>query len=190
MAPNPVSKPAPVYGNNGNRWWVAYNTSQQDSTAVGTSVGHPFSTTPSGYESLPSGDAADDKQFAQAARATARKAYPAGKGPTISVHNITWANVNGPYNSQSAANAAIPAIQKNEPAPSTQQVYQNNIPGAAAISSVADFLQGLTSANLWIRVAKIVVGGAILLIGLAKITGADKAIGGVAKKAVAVAPFL
>lgn len=60
----------------------------------------------------------------------------------------------------------------------------------AAIKSVPDFLQGLTSANLWIRVAKITIGGVILIVGLMKLTGTDKAVGGFAAKAVKVAPLL
>lgn|SRR5487761_99591 len=60
----------------------------------------------------------------------------------------------------------------------------------STIGSVANFLQGLTTANLWIRVAKIIAGGAILLIGLAKITHLDQKVGSVASKAVKVAPFL
>jgi hypothetical protein len=59
-----------------------------------------------------------------------------------------------------------------------------------AIGSVEDFLQGLTSANLWIRIAKVIAGGAILLIGLAKITGASEKAGSIAAKAVRVAPLL
>jgi len=66
----------------------------------------------------------------------------------------------------------------------------NSIPGVTAISSVEDFLQGLTSANLWIRVAKVTVGGVILIVGLVKLTGVDKAAGGIAAKAVKVAPLL
>jgi hypothetical protein len=58
------------------------------------------------------------------------------------------------------------------------------------LGSVVDFLQGLTSANLWIRVAKIIAGGAILIVGLVKLTGADKKAGGLAAKAVKVAPLL
>jgi len=59
---------------------------------------------------------------------------------------------------------------------------------AGAFSSLS-FLQGLTSATLWIRVAKVVIGGAMLLIGLAKLTGADKTVA-VLGKAAAAAPLL
>ena len=65
-----------------------------------------------------------------------------------------------------------------------------DIPGLNAITSVTGFLSALGNLNLWIRVAKVVAGGVILAIGLAKLTGADKTIGGVAAKAVKVAPLL
>lgn len=188
----PAATPAThTYGDSGNRWWVAYNTSQQDRTALGTSVGNPLSTTPSGYEALPSGNAADDIQFANAAAATKKSgAQPAGKGPTISVENITWANVTGPYTTKAAAQAAIKGIQKAAPAPSTAQVAEQNVPGASDISSVVGFLSTLGEANTWIRIAKVAAGGIILFIGLAHLTGADKAIGGVVGKAVKAAPLL
>jgi hypothetical protein len=185
---------ANVYGQNGNRWWVAYNTSQQDRTILGTSVGNPLTTTPSGYESLPSGDAADDAQFAAAAAATAKLATPfaAGKGPTISVENITWANVNGPYTSQSLANAAIPAIQKAEPAPNS--IAATSVGSAVSsaesdVSSIEGFLSGLTSANLWIRVAKVALGSIMIIVGLVKLTGIASD-SGLVQKAVKVAPLL
>lgn len=183
-----------TYGQSGNRWWVAYNTSQQDKTVLGTSVGSPLTTVPNGYESLPSGNAVDDVKFAAAAKVTKAHASAAGKGPTISVENITWANVNGPYTSQAAANAAIAGIQKTNPAPG--QLAQTPVVGPAVsaaqsdISSVVGFLSTLGEANTWIRIAKVIAGGGILIIGLLKLTGADKAIGGFAAKAVKVAPLL
>lgn len=57
-------------------------------------------------------------------------------------------------------------------------------------SSVLDFLNALGSANLWIRVAKVIGGGVILVVGLLKLTGADQHAGGIARKAVTVAPLL
>jgi hypothetical protein len=160
--------------------------------------GEVFNPAPSGYESLPSGNASDDAQFAAAAAKNKNAASP----NTISVENINWYNIQGPYTTQAAANAAIAAIQKKNPAPGTvAQIASSGIPGAStvagavntadtAITSVEGFLQGLTSANLWIRAAKIVAGGAILIVGLVKLTGADKKVGSLAAKAVKVAPLL
>jgi hypothetical protein len=56
-----------------------------------------------------------------------------------------------------------------------------------SIDSVSQFLSGLTSANLWIRVAKVAIGGVILIVGIAKLTGVEKGIVGTAVKA---APLL
>jgi hypothetical protein len=65
---------------------------------------------------------------------------------------------------------------------------------ASILPSWTDGLTGLladlTSANLWIRAAKIGIGGAILIVGIAKLTGADQKIGGIAAKAVKAAPLL
>jgi hypothetical protein len=52
--------------------------------------------------------------------------------------------------------------------------------------ALGSFLGDLTSASLWIRAAKVLIGGAMLLVGIAKLTGA----GGVAAKAVKIAPLL
>jgi hypothetical protein len=56
-----------------------------------------------------------------------------------------------------------------------------------SINSVSQFLTGLTSGNLWIRVAKVAIGGVILVVGIAKLTGIEKGIVGTAVKA---APLL
>lgn len=189
---------ANTYGDSGNRWWVGMNVGEGGSqkTVFGTpslSALNPF--TPSGYESLPSGNASDDKLFAAAASKNKGSTNP----NTISVENIEWFNIQGPYTTQAAANAAIPAIEKANPAPGVLgQVAKDNSSnplGAAAnvasdISSTAGFLSTLGEANTWIRIAKVVAGGMILIVGLLKLTGADKAIGGVAAKAVKVAPLL
>ena len=59
-----------------------------------------------------------------------------------------------------------------------------------ALPSIGQFLAMLTDKNLWIRVVKIIAGGAMLIVGLAKLTGADKTAGSLASKAVKVAPLL
>lgn len=66
----------------------------------------------------------------------------------------------------------------------------NSIPGVSALNAIQGFITGLTSANLWIRVAKMVVGSAMLLIGLAKLTGLDQKAGSIAATAVKTAPFI
>lgn len=59
-----------------------------------------------------------------------------------------------------------------------------NIPG---VSGITGFLGGLTSANLWIRIAKGILGGALILLGVAKMTGIDNK---VANAAIKAAPLL
>lgn len=49
-------------------------------------------------------------------------------------------------------------------------------------TGLGDFLAALTSANTWIRVAKVVVGGVLLIVGLVHITGADNAVATAARK--------
>ena len=61
---------------------------------------------------------------------------------------------------------------------------------AQKVPSITSFLSMLTDKNLWIRVIKIIAGGAMLIVGLAKLTGADKTAGSLAGKAVRVAPLL
>lgn len=57
----------------------------------------------------------------------------------------------------------------------------------SAITSVEGFFSAIGNKDLWIRVAKVGVGGAILLIGVMHLTGADNKI---AKTAIKYAPLL
>jgi hypothetical protein len=88
--------------------------------------------------------------------------------------------VNAPH-----ATAAAGSGQLNTPT-ADASTPQNPTTAAAAANS---FLQSLSSANLWIRVAKIAIGGVLLIVGAAKLTGADKGVA-VLGKAVAKAPLL
>ncbi len=53
---------------------------------------------------------------------------------------------------------------------------------ATGINAIGGFFSALGEANTWIRVAKVVVGGALLIIGLVHITGADNAVASIARK--------
>jgi hypothetical protein len=57
----------------------------------------------------------------------------------------------------------------------------------SGVDAIGSFFDGLTEANLWIRVAKVALGGIILLVGIAKLTGIEKGVVGTAVKA---APLL
>ena len=172
---------ANIYGNSGNRWWVGQNVGETGSQS--TVFGTPstlFIGKPGGYESLPSGNAADDAQFAAAAAKD--KASPSSP-VTISVENVQWYNINGPYATQAQANAAIPAIQKRSPAKGAvaQAATNNGIPTGWE-QALQNFLSALTSMNTWIRVIKIVVGGTMIIVGLSHMTGADNAIAAAARR--------
>lgn len=56
----------------------------------------------------------------------------------------------------------------------------------AALGDIANFFGDFTQANTWIRVAKVVTGALLIIVGAAHLTGADKAAG----KAAKVAPLL
>jgi hypothetical protein len=60
-----------------------------------------------------------------------------------------------------------------------ESTIEGAIPG---LSQVGDFFDALTQRNTWIRVAKILVGGVLVIIGLAHISGAGNAVATVAKK--------
>ena len=196
--PRDLTEPR-TYGNSGNRWWVGMNIGETGGQR--TIFGTPSLNVlrPGGYESLPSGNAADDAQFAKAAKVNKGSRKP----ETISIENIKWFNIQGPFTSQAAADKAIPAIQKANPAPGVLgQIAKDNNGnpvGAAAkaaeaagsaVSSMEGFFSSLGDVNLWIRVAKVAVGSIILIVGLVKLTGADQRAPGIVKKAVTVAPFL
>jgi hypothetical protein len=163
---------ANVYGGSGNRWWVGLNVGSDQSTVFGTSS--LFS--PVGYESLPSGNAADDAKFAAAAAEDKAATSPV----TISVENVSWFNINGPYPTQKAANAAIPAAQKAHPAPGAVSQAVDATTGQPQSSNSAagltTLLADLTAQGTWLRVAKVLVGSVMIIVGLLKITGADQAV--------------
>jgi hypothetical protein len=77
---------------------------------------------------------------------------------------------------------------------STASSAADDIPGVKdaeqAVGSVEDFLGGLTSANLWIRVAKVAIGSMILIVGLVHLTGLNTKVSGVTKTAIKAAPLL
>lgn len=91
--------------------------------------------------------------YTQAA-ADAKKEFPSGSAPT-------GGQVQGlkqvPGGAATAAGNAIPGV-------------------GSGIQSVTDFLKGLTQQSLWVRVAKVAVGGVLVLIGLAHLTGADSVV--------------
>jgi hypothetical protein len=59
----------------------------------------------------------------------------------------------------------------------------NSIPGVgSAISSVEGFVSAFGNKTLWIRVAKVGLGGAILLVGIVELTGVSGKVANAVKK--------
>ena len=52
----------------------------------------------------------------------------------------------------------------------------------SGIDAIGAFFSTLGQANTWIRVAKVVVGGVLLIVGIVHITGADNAVAAIARK--------
>jgi hypothetical protein len=75
-----------------------------------------------------------------------------------------------------AAGTGIPGVSI---APSGAVTTSNPLAGLAAIGQ---FFTSLGEVNTWIRVAKVLAGGLLLVIGLVHITGADNAIATAARK--------
>jgi hypothetical protein len=68
-------------------------------------------------------------------------------------------------------NATI--LNPSDAAKGATSFVANSVPG---LPQLGDFLGALGSKNLWIRVAKVVIGGGLVLIGLAHMTGSDHVI--------------
>lgn len=104
----------------------------------------------------------------------------------------------GPFSTQQAAQDWATAYEKNpatlHAGSSLPKSPGNPVPGSngnngagtvtgdtppapvSGLAAIGQFFTNLGSANLWIRVAKVVIGGALLIIGLAHMTGSDHAI--------------
>lgn len=95
----------------------------------------------------------------------------------------------GPFATRAAAQAYVNAHKETAPVDNSV-IGQDLSGGAKAASSAAGsvlggFTGGLTGfhgSNFVIRAAKIIIGGMLLLIGLAHITGADNSAANIARK--------
>lgn len=95
--------------------------------------------------------------------------------------------VTGPFTTEATAQAAVKAGKTSAspqaaetPSEIGSQVSSGVLDGIPA--SVGSFFSALGNTNTWIRVAKVVVGGLLLVIGLVHITGADNALASAARK--------
>jgi hypothetical protein len=78
----------------------------------------------------------------------------------------------------------------SETANETETAAKGAAEGIGEFASSLDFLDALGSPALWIRVAKVVVGGVILIVGLVKLAGVEQKVPGIVKTAVKAAPLL
>jgi hypothetical protein len=74
------------------------------------------------------------------------------------------------FTSAAAANAQSTETEGQVPNPLT------------GVDAIGAFFNSLGEASTWIRVAKVLVGGVLLLVGLAHMTGADNAVASAARK--------
>ena len=103
----------------------------------------------------------------------------------------------GPFSSQSQAQAAATALNEKEGILSDIQQLSgsadqpsspsqlDSIPG---LSQIGNFFGTLTQANTWERVGMGILGVMLIGVGVAKLTGADKVVEEAAKTAAVVVP--
>lgn len=116
--------------------------------------------------------------------------------PTVETADITGltAIASGPYTTQALAlkaagqdpNTSTATAGEGKPGVDTSSAGSSNGHVPSILGDIASIWGTLTSQNLWIRAAKIIFGGTLVVVGVAKMAGA----GGVAGKAVKIAPLL
>jgi hypothetical protein len=103
--------------------------------------------------------------------------------PQVSEQLIKWL---GPYATQAEAKtAANPQQQSPNPVNDATNAVENSNQGKAVFSGVnaiGNFFNTLGEASTWRRVAKVVIGGTLLIFALAHATGADNAVANTAKR--------
>lgn len=95
------------------------------------------------------------------------------------------AHPNGPENpEQSILLAEAEAIAASPVGGGTAGVQAGTTPAASlsGINAIGQFFNNLGNSNTWIRVVKVVIGGMLVIVGLAHITGAGNAIASTARK--------
>ena len=88
-------------------------------------------------------------------------------------------NLSGPYPSKAAAENAVKGKKVNVPNNDANTSPSQILSGLDAIGA---FFNNLGLASTWIRVAKVVIGGTLVVIGIAHMTGASNAIADTARK--------
>lgn len=177
--------------NPGNGWWVI--------APYGESTGSGLSGT------VPSGSVVYNASGAIAT--DLYNDYLNNNDQPVVIGGKKWEAVFGPFATEAEAKAASPesslgvlggiiggsAVGLGNPG-NTQAIGGGAATGSAAgqavnseFGALETFFGYLSDANLWIRIAKVAIGGAILIVGLAKMTNLDNK---VVNAAVKAAPFL
>lgn len=97
----------------------------------------------------------------------------------IGLNGFGFAISGGPYTSKAAAQEAASSQTQTQ----QQQNQAGQIPNPlSGLTQIGNFFGALTQAATWIRLAKVVFGGGLLIIGLAHITGASNSLATAARK--------
>lgn len=86
----------------------------------------------------------------------------------------------GPYPTKAKAQAALSKVGTGPHANGPQITNKGGNP-LSGIDAVGNFFNNLGKSSTWLRVAKIVGGGALLLIGISHLTGMENKVGEVAR---------
>jgi hypothetical protein len=81
------------------------------------------------------------------------------------VENVSWYNIRGPYTTQAAANAAIPAIQRAAPAPGEVQQL-TGVSFGSIEQALTAFYDVLTNGKMWRSLGWLVLGIVLMVAGL------------------------
>jgi hypothetical protein len=106
-----------------------------------------------------------------------------------------WQVVMGPFATEAQAKAAHPpaalsavltaAGLASSTAAQSAVGSEPSLPGATVsnpLDAISGFIKALTEANTWIRVAKVIIGGTLVIVGLAHISGAGNAVATTARR--------
>jgi len=92
----------------------------------------------------------------------------------------------GPFATEAQAQTAQnPQQQSVNPVNNAVNAAENSSTVGNALSipaSIGNFFAALGEANTWIRVAKVIIGGTLVIVGLVHISGVDNAVANAARK--------
>jgi len=132
-------------------WWVAENLTNQNSFRSSNFFSN---NAPSGFQTVHAGSQQDWNTFQSGLG-----------GSPVSLHNISWKVVGGPYKTEAEAKAAIPGIQAATPAPGA---VAQNFPAFSSIqNALSAFYDKLTDGKMWRSLGWMLLGVVLMIIGVA-----------------------